>query len=360
MIVPPTGFLKAVRIFGSALFVAGALMFVICAARVYLGKILRWGAAEKGPYRFLRHPQYTGLAVLGFGMAILWPRFIVLAMLGVMLVLYYFLARNEEGRMLARYGESYAGYVERTGMFAPRRLEKKLSSARRFLPGGAPGAVLGSLAVVVLLLGGGFVFLQITLHSLPVDARKNVTLVSILPEDEEKLAPSIEGILAYAQGEHSRLLLSGKDYLGYVMPGDYIMQGLIADTGGHSQLQKHHHTPTLIADWILHPFAHLRRPPSAYMAKMHGVDPAVARRLHCPVGIDDPSMECASCAYRRVIVIEVSDEDHGRITGRNCLSILTRRRPVCYIDIDTRTGGIANIQRVGEGTAWRDVPTPVI
>jgi len=360
MILPPTAFLQAIRILGSAFFIVGALTFIICAARVYLGKILRWGAAEKGLYRFLRHPQYTGLAVLGLGMAILWPRFIVLAMLGVMLILYYFLARDEERRMLARYGESYADYMNRTGMFVPRWLEKKLSPARRLLPGGAPRAVLGSLAVVVLLLVGGFVLRTISLYSLPIDTRNNVTLVSILPEDEAVLDSSLQGVLAYMENDDNNLLLPDKDYLGYVMPADYIMQGLIADTGSSSELHKHHQTPTLIADWIFHPFAHLRRPPSTYMAKMHGVDPAVARRHHCPIGINDPSLECTSCPYRRVILVEVSKENQGRTSGRDCLSIWTQRRPVCYMDIDTRTGQIVNIERVGEGTAWRDVPTPVI
>ena len=360
MILPPTGFLKAVRILGSALFVAGALMFLVCAARVYLGKILRWGAAEKGFYRYLRHPQYTGLAVLGFGMAILWPRFIVLAMLGVMLVLYYFLARNEEQRMLAQHGEGYADYMRRTGMFAPRWLESKLSPVEKLLPGGALGAFLGSAATILVLVCGGFVLREITVRSLLIDTSGNVTLVVILPEDADRQASALHGIAAYMADHDGALLSPGKDYLGYVMPGDYIMQGMIADTGQQSQLHKHHGTPTLMADWILHPFEHLRRPPSAYMAKMHGVDPAVARRHHCPMGIDDPSLECASCPYRRVILVEVSAGEGERVAGRDCLSIGARRRPVCYVDIDTRTGKTVNIQRVGEGTAWKDVPTPVI
>ena len=360
MILPPTAFLQTVRIFGSALFVGGALMFVICAGRVYLGKILHWGAAEKGFYRYLRHPQYTGLAVLGLGMTILWPRFIVLAMLGVMLVLYYFLARNEEQRMLAQHGEGYADYLRRTGMFAPRWLESKLALAAKLLTGGAFGKLLGSAATVLLLVGGGFVMREITLRSLPLDASGNVTLVAILPEDADRQASALQGIAAYMADHDGALLSPGEDYLGYVMPGDYIMQGMIADTGQHSQLHKHHHTPTLIADWILHPFAHLRRPPSVYMAQMHGVDPAVARRHHCPMGIDDPSLECMSCPYRRVILVEVSAGEGRRVTGRDCMSIGTRRRPVCCMDIDTRTGKVVNIRPVGEGTAWQDVPTPIM
>jgi len=360
MVLPPTVFLKAVRILGSALFVAGALMFLSCAIQVYLGKILRWGAAEKGLYRILRHPQYAGLALLGLGMAILWPRFIVLAMLAVMLILYYALARDEEKRMLAQYGERYAHYMERTGMFAPRWLETRLSGVRKLLPVGAAGTAVGSFAVFGLVLGAGFALREVTLVSLPVETGNNITLVSILPEDEGRLASSLRGILAYAQNETDSMLLPDKGYLGYLMPADYIMQGLIADTGGPSQLHQHHQTPTLIADWILHPFAHLRRPPSAEMARMHGVDPAVARRHHCPVGIDDPALECASCPYRRVILVEVRAGNQQPLTGLGCLSIWAERLPVCYVDIDTVTGKIVNIERVGEGTAWHDVPTPVM
>jgi protein-S-isoprenylcysteine O-methyltransferase Ste14 len=289
MILPPTAFLQAVRILGSVLLVAGAAMFLVCAGRVYAGKVLGWGPAEKGFYRALRHPQYTGLAVLGLGLAVLWPRFIVLAMLGIMLVLYYFLARNEEERMLARYGEGYAEYLRRTGMFVPRRLESKLLPARTLLPSGAFGVLLGSAATIALLVGAGFVMREITLRSLPMSSADNVTLVAILPEDADRQVSALQGVAAYMAGDEGAILSPSKDYLGYVMPGDYIMQGMIADTGQQSQLHKHHHTRTLIVDWVLHPFAHLRRPPSAYMARMHGVDPAVARRHHCPMGIDDRS-----------------------------------------------------------------------
>ena len=54
----------------------------------------------------------------------------------------------------------------------------------------------------------------------------------------------------------------------------------------------------MIADWVLRPFEHLRRPPSAHVARMHGVDPAIARRHHCPLGIDDEGMDCGACPYR--------------------------------------------------------------
>ena len=51
MILPPTLFLKSVRVFGSVCFVAGSITFVSCALQVYLGKIFRWGIASRGLYR---------------------------------------------------------------------------------------------------------------------------------------------------------------------------------------------------------------------------------------------------------------------------------------------------------------------
>ncbi len=98
MILPPTLFLQSVRVLGSVLFIAGMVTFVVCALQVYLGKILRRGVAIRGLYGYIRHPQYLGLGMWGVGMSILWPRFIVLACLSIMFILYRFLAKDEEAQ----------------------------------------------------------------------------------------------------------------------------------------------------------------------------------------------------------------------------------------------------------------------
>jgi protein-S-isoprenylcysteine O-methyltransferase Ste14 len=123
MILPPTLFLKGVRVTGSVLFLLGLAIFAVCALQVYSGKIFKWGIAHRGLYRYIRHPQYLALGLWGMGMAILWPRFIVLATLSLMFVLYYFLAKDEERRMQGLYGTSYQDYMARTGMFLPKALE---------------------------------------------------------------------------------------------------------------------------------------------------------------------------------------------------------------------------------------------
>jgi protein-S-isoprenylcysteine O-methyltransferase Ste14 len=361
MILPPTMFLKTVRLAGSVFFVLGALTFLVCAAQVYLGKILHWGIAAKGLYRYVRHPQYLSLSIWGLGMAILWPRFIVLASLSFMLTLYYFLARDEERRMVKQYGASYENYLKNTGRFFPRAMEEPLSVAlSRILPRGVARGMALPVLMAALVLGAGFLLREITLRSLPLASRGNLTVVAILPEDGKLAEAALKGVLALETSGQESFLTKEGEFLAYLMPVDYVMQGMIADTGEHSHLFKQHHTVALILDWVLHPFAHLRRPPSAHMAAMHQVDPEVARRHHCPLGLDHPEMTCDSCVYRRLIVVEIGPTPGPRASGPALLSLGLSRTPVGFVDLDTTSGQALKVSRVKDKTAWRDVPTPEI
>ncbi len=95
---------------GIALFLAGAVP-------AYWAKIRGSGPVTGGLYRSIRHPQYVGLAVLGLGTVLFWPRFLVLITYVVMLFLYHLLARWEEDQCSVRFGASYRAYQTRTGMF---------------------------------------------------------------------------------------------------------------------------------------------------------------------------------------------------------------------------------------------------
>jgi len=359
MILPPTVLLQTIRVAGSVLFVIGCLAFVGSALQVYLGKIFRWGVADKGLYRYIRHPQYLSLGVSGVGMSILWPRFLVLATLSIMFILYYWLARDEERRMLSRHKDSYARFTESRGMFLPKAIEGRLSRLGRFLPKSALAPVGACVLTVVTVVAAGFLCREITVRSLPLVSSGNVTVVPILPEDALTSAKALDGIIRNHSAGKQDYMSDGKDYLGYVMPADYIMQGMIADTGGDTHLFKQHHTAALITDWVLHPFEHLRRPASAAMAKMHNVDPRTARRHHCPLGIDDPTLDCGRCPYRRVILVEI-DHAGGHASGEALFALASTRVPVAAIDIDTRTGEVVDVIKVGKATAWGDVPTPTI
>lgn len=355
MILPPTILLKSIRISGSILFIIGSIIFIVCALQVYLGKIFRWGIANRGIYRFVRHPQYTSLGVWGLGMAILWPRFIVLSTLSVMFILYYFLAKDEERRMIRQYGDSYKQYMRKTGLFFPRVRNIEPSSSLSSNPFQVKN-MLTLASVVIVVIASGFVCRTITLNSIDLNSKDNVTLVSIMPEDSEGKTSILNAI----QSANIEFVNKDREYLGYEMPVDYIMQGMIANTGTEHHLYKQHHTIGLIADWVFHPFEHLRRSPSAQMAKMRNVDPSMARRHHCPLKINDTNMDCNNCEFRRIIFVEADNPSKKRISGKELFAFNTKRIPVGYVDVNIKTGKIINEKHVDSKTAWSDVPTPEI
>lgn len=359
MTLPPTLFLKIIRIAGSAFFIIGAIAFIVCALQVYLGKLFKWGIADKGLYRYIRHPQYLLLGIWGIGMSILWPRFIVLASLSVMFVLYYILAKDEEKRMLHRYGESYEKYMGNTGMFLSKAVERYFSFIGHVLPRSPLRHVVVSLLIIAVVIGSGFVLRTITLRSLPFASEANMTILTLLPEDAVMNAGAIQAIRQ--GGREGKIKLSDdKNYLAYMMPADYIMQGMIADTGGEFHLFKQHNTLAMISEWVLHPFEHLRSSPTFHMAKMHNVDPQVARRRHCPINVDDPGLDCDSCPYRRVIIDEVENVNGKDLAGPALFSFGATRTPLYAVDLNARTGAIVHMLPVKRATAWVDVPTPSI
>jgi hypothetical protein len=181
-----------------------------------------------------------------------------------MFILYYFLARDEERRMTNQYGASYEDYKSpQRGMFLPLAMERPVSGLFKIL---APSPALQNLVIplfiLIVVLGSGFALRTITVHSLPLAAQGNLTVVPILPEDAAQGDKILQGVLKAEAAGALPFLEPGKSYLGYIMRPDYIMQGMIADTGDRSHLFKHHHTVALIVDWVIHPFEHLRRPPA--------------------------------------------------------------------------------------------------
>ena len=72
-----------------------------------------------GIYRYIRHPQYTGLLLLSLGMLIEWATLPLLVLFPVMVIMYVRLARREEKDMLGEFGEEYSAYKDRTKMFIP-------------------------------------------------------------------------------------------------------------------------------------------------------------------------------------------------------------------------------------------------
>jgi protein-S-isoprenylcysteine O-methyltransferase Ste14 len=73
-----------------------------------------------GPYRWIRHPLYTSVALLVAAMSLVAANwFFLVTGIGVLSLLVV-RTRTEEANLVARFGDSYRTYMNRTGRFLPR------------------------------------------------------------------------------------------------------------------------------------------------------------------------------------------------------------------------------------------------
>jgi protein-S-isoprenylcysteine O-methyltransferase Ste14 len=73
-----------------------------------------------GLYRYIMHPQYTGLFLIMVGWLIHWPTLLTLVLFPVLVSVYAWLARSEEKSLEQRFGEKYNSYKAQTPRFFPR------------------------------------------------------------------------------------------------------------------------------------------------------------------------------------------------------------------------------------------------
>ncbi|HEY4681641.1 MAG TPA: isoprenylcysteine carboxylmethyltransferase family protein [Candidatus Acidoferrales bacterium] len=233
--------LEALSRWNEGIFLAGLILFAIGFAQVYGSKLLRRGQVVSGGlYRWIRHPQYLTVGVMGIGVLLHWPRFLVLVGYVTMLFLYYFLARHEERSCLARYGESYRSYLARTGMFFPR-------SWFGWVPGWLPERGwqrgLGLAAVYALLLSGALLagsWLQnYSLQHISSFATADLVVLSPAQLAPGRLEQATK--LALADGNVAEALRAegygqGEKFLAYVVPIAWRLPDLPMETqqeGGH-------------------------------------------------------------------------------------------------------------------------------
>ena len=75
---------------------------------------------EKGPYRLVRHPSYTGVLITFIGLGLVvqsWGALLVL--LGVFSLSFGYRMRVEEKTLVSELGENYANYMKRTKRIIP-------------------------------------------------------------------------------------------------------------------------------------------------------------------------------------------------------------------------------------------------
>ncbi len=72
-----------------------------------------------GIYRYIRHPQYTGMFMFTLGWILHWPSVITLAIWPVLVVAYIWLAKEEEKTVIAEFEDEYKEYAMKTPRFLP-------------------------------------------------------------------------------------------------------------------------------------------------------------------------------------------------------------------------------------------------
>jgi protein-S-isoprenylcysteine O-methyltransferase Ste14 len=73
-----------------------------------------------GPYRWVRHPFYDSVALCVLANSLAAANWFLLLTGGLAFVLMMVRTRTEEEKLLARFGDSYRAYMERTGRFLPK------------------------------------------------------------------------------------------------------------------------------------------------------------------------------------------------------------------------------------------------
>lgn len=349
MIVPPNLPLQILRVISSVFFVGGLGIFLICAIQVYGGKILRRGPAKWGFYAIIRHPQYAALAMAALGMAIMWPRFLTLALLALMLFLYYLLAISEENRMLSRFGESYQEYLNRMGMFIPKFIERVFTGenhTRKPLTFARASAILVSLLIIIV--GGGFLLRSYTVRHLPLSTIGGVDVLTITKDDNENVQDLVPALLADSSiSARLQPIINDSNHhiLAYFIPVDYVMQGMIANTGEEWKLFQRHKTLAMITEYVLHPYAHLVSGHAHHM-QMTGM-------------VHDMNMYNSPAMKRRVIFMEISSSKGETADATDDFGINVKRRPLFFADIHLHTAEIMNVQDTPSGSGWGTVPTPM-
>ena len=222
-VVPETSspFLNFILTARYVLAIAGFLAFCAGAFQVYYHKLAKKGIVTGGVYNRVRHPQYASFIVCGFGMLLIWPRYIVAIIFVIMVFFYYLLAKTEEAECERKFGQSYVDFKNRTGMFLPFKLSflPALPAKRSRKIIAMMGAYLLAIAAILGVAKGLNV---LTIESLYKTHTENSITVSLCEMQNE----SIEKTMSIAMSDEtvkSRIMSLGKDakFLNYILPAEW-------------------------------------------------------------------------------------------------------------------------------------------
>ena len=230
--------LNALPKLGGFLIVIGVLMFFAGAIPIYWAKIRGRGAVTGGLYKFIRHPQYVGLAIVGLGTVLVWPRFLVLITYVTMLFLYDLLARLEEERCLTKFGETYRAYQTRTGMYLPRALS---TSIPRILPPSGPKRVLATIGIYIVVISATVTFAfslrDDSLRKISSFYTDDIAVLSPATLTDEELRAAFNIAMAEDEVQNKLRTDGAAKLIVYVVPQEWYIPDLPIESeykpGGH-------------------------------------------------------------------------------------------------------------------------------
>ncbi len=299
-------------LFSWPLILLGIVIFVVGFCQIYWSKFTGKGAVEQGLYRYIRHPQYVALVLIGLGASLYWSRFIVVLAFVSMLYIYVFLARVEERICLQKFGEPYRQYMNRTGMFLPRRWESRWRTLNLPLPrtGWLRSVFAIGIYVVVLTvtIGAAQWLRGHVIDSLQIDDGQTRVIVFLAPTS----APTREAVSKLIDDPE----LPGA--IAYVAPASWRIPELgfagSADTNGRAGLAE-----------LLHPTTH--------------GNPLSTDEERVTVLLADP--------------LTARDGAQGLDRLKEALSI----RPIEFVELDITTGAVID-RRQADEQQWVGIPVP--
>lgn len=100
---------------GTALSIVGVIIIAVGWKQIHGAT----GLVDRGIYKYVRHPQYTGIMLFTLGWILHWPSLITLCLWPVMMVAYYWLAKFEEQEAVDEFDSAYRQYAMSTKRFIP-------------------------------------------------------------------------------------------------------------------------------------------------------------------------------------------------------------------------------------------------
>jgi len=296
---------------GWKIFYVGLILFLLGAGQIYYAKFRKKGTVTGGLYRFVRNPQYTAFAIMGFGVLLIWPRFLVLVMYVTMLFIYYWLAKHEEKECEEKFGESFKAYVASTPRFIPVKLPA-ISWPESGIKRAAANLLLFGV-VMLLSVGAGMGVRNYALSRSAVFYAKDAATVATTLMSQAEMERMLQIALDHPEVQNKLARAgygAGEKLLNYIVP----------------------------LNWFL-PDLPLEKSPEG----VHG--------HHQPKSFNRDEY--------KVLFTKAQLSTAGPIADEDIIKKTVAREPLIVVKINKASGEILGIEQPPAYVRWGNIPTPL-